>query len=60
MHKDDNNGVLLQTIIFVADTEAEKRVWLHEIGRTITSLIDPYLKKKRTRNDALWHSSLCS
>ncbi len=35
-------------IVFVADSEAEKRMWLAEVGRTITSLIDPYLKKKRT------------
>ncbi len=37
-----------QMIVFVADSEAEKRMWLAEVGRTITSLIDPYLKKKRT------------
>jgi hypothetical protein len=42
------NNSCEQTITFVADSDAEKRIWLTEVSRTITSLIDPYLKKKRT------------
>jgi hypothetical protein len=52
--KDSTN----ETIIFVADTEMEKRVWLHEIGRAITSLIDPYLKKKHPRSWSIYEVSL--
>jgi hypothetical protein len=44
-------------IVFVADSEAEKRMWLAEVGRTITSLIDPYLKKKRTDTPPIYPST---
>ncbi|ELR12152.1 SAM domain (Sterile alpha motif) domain containing protein [Acanthamoeba castellanii str. Neff] len=52
--KDSTN----EMIVFVADSEAEKRVWLAEVGRTITSLIDPYLKKKHPRSWSVYEVSL--